>query len=77
MGFGNGKEDAVSLSSNSEDEGLSGQDRKLTDELSRVRHKETRLFFAVNHPLVNMEEARDHKLDAHLLKHHEESRAHV
>lgn len=77
MGFGNGKEAAVSLGSNSEYEGLSGQDGKLTDELSGVRHKQPRLFFTVNHPLVNVEEARNHKLDAHLLKQQEGRRTKV
>lgn len=77
MGFGNGEEAAVAQGSNSEYEGLSGQNGKLTDQLSGVRHKQTRLFFAVDHPLVNVEEAGDHKLDAHLLKHHEERRAHI
>lgn len=74
MGFGNGQEAAVSLGSNSEYEGFSSQDSKLTDKLSGVRQKQTCLFFAVNHPLVNMEEARNHKLDAHLLKQPREER---
>lgn len=71
MGFGDGEETAVSLGSDSEYEGLSSQDSKLTDKLSGVRHKQTCVFFAVNHPLVNVEEARYHKLNAHLLKHQE------
>lgn len=72
MGFGDGEEAAVSLGSDSENQGLSGQDSKLTDEFSRVSHEQSRLFFSVNHPLVDMEESRNHKLDAHLLKREEE-----
>lgn len=68
VGFGDGEEAAVSLGSDSEYERLSGQDGELTDQLPRVRHKQPRLFFTVNHPLVNMEEARNHKLDANLLQ---------
>lgn len=67
MGFGNGEEAAVSLGSDSEYEGLSSQDSELTDEFSGVCHKQTCLFFTINHPLVDMEEPRYHKLDAHLL----------
>lgn len=74
VGFGNGEEAAVSLGSNSEYEGLSSKDSKLTDKLSGVRHKQTCFFFSVNHPLVNVEEARNHKLNANLLKHREEKR---
>lgn len=69
MGFGNGQKAAVSLGPDGENEGLSGQDGKLPDELAGMRHEQPRLFFTVNHPLVNVEEARDHELDAHLLKH--------
>lgn len=74
MGFGNGQETAVSLGSNGEYERLSGQDGELTHELSGMRHKQSRLFFAVNLPLVNVEEARNHKLDAHLLKQQQDTR---
>lgn len=77
MGFGNGEEAAVSLGANGEYERLSSQDGELTNKLSRVCQKQTCLFFAVDHPLVNMEEARDDKLDAHLLKHQEERRAQI
>ena len=72
VGFGNGEEAAVSLGPDSEYEGLPGQDSKLTDKLARVCHKQACLLLTVNHPLVNMEEARNHKLDAYLLKHQEE-----
>lgn len=72
VSFGNGEEAAVPLGSDSEYEGLSSQDGKLTDKLSGVCHKQACLLFTVNHPLVNVEEARNHKLDAHLLKHQEE-----
>lgn len=68
MGFGDGEEAAVSLGSDSEYERLSSQDGELTDQLPGVRHKQPRLFFTVDHPLVNVEEARDHKLDANLLQ---------
>ena len=71
VGFWNGEEAAVSLGSHSEYERFSSQDSKLTNELSRMCHKKTSLFFAVNHPLVNMKKAWNHKLDAHLLKHRE------
>ena len=74
MGFGDGEEAAVSLGSNGEYERLSGQDGELTDELTGVRHKQSRLFFAVDHPLVDVEEARNHKLDAHFLKRREGDR---
>lgn len=67
MGFGDGEEAAVSLGSDSEYEWLSSQDSELTDQLPGVGHKQPGLFFTVNHPLVNMEETRDHKLDANLL----------
>lgn len=77
VGFGNGEEAAVSLGSNSEYQGLPSQDGQLTDKFSRMRHKQTRLFFTVNHPLVNVEEARNHKQDAHLLKHREERVAQI
>lgn len=68
MRFGDGQEAAVSLSSDGEDEGLSGQDGQLTHQLAGVRHKQSRLFFTVDHPLINVKEARDDELDAHLLK---------
>lgn len=74
VGFGNGEEAAVSLGTDSEYEGLSGKDSELTDKLSGVRQKQTCLFFSVNHPLVNVEEAGNHKLDAHLLKHQKKKR---
>lgn len=67
MRFGNGQEAAVSLGSDGEYERLPGEDGEVTDELARVCHKQSRLFFAVNHPLVNVEETRNHKLDAHFL----------
>lgn len=68
VGFRNWEEAAVSLGSHSEDEGLSSEDGKMANKLSGVCHKQTCVFFTVNHPLVNMEEARYHKLDAHLLQ---------
>lgn len=54
VSFRNGEEAAVSLGSHSKSEGLAGQDCKLTDELPGVRHKQTCVFFTVNHPLVDM-----------------------
>lgn len=68
MGFGNWEEAAVSQGSHSEYKGLSSKDSKMADKLSGVCNKQTCLFFTVNHPLVNVEEARYHKLDAHLLQ---------
>lgn len=68
VGFGDGQEAAVSLGSDGEYEGLSGEDGQLAHQLARVRHEEPRLLFTVDHPLINVEEARDDKLDAHLLK---------
>lgn len=67
MCFGNGQEAAVSLRSDGEYEWLPGEDGEVTDELARVCHKQPRLFFAVNHPLVNVEETRNNKVDAHFL----------
>lgn len=67
--FGDGQEAAVSLGPHGEDEGLSGQHGQLAHQLPGVRHKQARLLLAVDHALVDVEQARDHKLDAHLLRH--------
>lgn len=74
MRFGDGQEAAVSLGSNGEDERLSSQDGQLTNQLAGMCHKQPRLFFAVDHPLVNVEQAGNHKQDAHLLKQHNKTR---
>lgn len=72
VGFGNGEEAAVSLGSNRKYERLSSQHSELTHKLSRMRHKQTSFFFTINHPLINMKEAGDHKLDAHFLENKQE-----
>lgn len=68
MGFGNGEKAAVSLGSNCKYERLSSQDGELTNQLSRMRHKQTCIFLTVNHSLINMEQAGNHKLNAHFLE---------
>lgn len=66
--FGDRQEAAVSHRSDSEDEGFTSQHGELADQLTGVGHKQPRLDFTVDHPLVNVEEARNNKQDAHLLK---------
>lgn len=66
--FGDGKEAAVTVSTHTEDKRLASEHGQMTHQLARVSHKQTRVLISVNHPLVYVQRARDHKLHAHLLK---------
>lgn len=68
VGLGNGEEAAVSVGSDSEDEGLAGQNSQLAHQLPGVGHEQTCVLLTVDHPLVHMQQAQDHKLHTHLLQ---------
>lgn len=67
MCLGDGQEAAVPLGLDGEDEGLPGQDSQLANQLAGTCHKQPRLLLTVNPPLVDVQQTRDHKQDAHLL----------
>ena len=67
MSLGYGEEGAVSVSSDSEDERLAGQNSQVTHHLTRSGDKQQGVLLAVNHTLVNMEQTWDDKLHAHIL----------
>ncbi len=66
--FRDGQEASVPMCPYGEDKWLTRQYGQLTHQLSWVSHEQTRVHLSVNHPLVNMKRARDHKLHTYILR---------
>lgn len=66
--FGDRQEAAITVRTHAEDERLSSEHGQVTHQLTRVSHKQTRVLISVDHPLIYVQRARDHKLHAHILQ---------
>lgn len=67
VGFGDPEEGAVSLGPECEDEGFPGEHRQLPHQLPWLCHKQAHLLRLVNHALVHVQAAPEHKVQAHIL----------
>lgn len=65
--FGDPEEGAVAKCTDSEDERLSGQHGQLTHHLTRLRHEQANVLLLVDHALIHVQAARQHKMKTHIL----------
>ena len=66
--FWNLEVSAVSDSLDGEDEGFSGEHGQLAHHLPRVGHKQAHSLLLVDHPLVDVQTARQDKVQTHVLE---------
>lgn len=67
VGLGDLEEGAVAHGLDGEDERLAGEHGQLAHHLPGLRHEQTDCLLLVNHPLVGVQAARQHKVQTHVL----------
>lgn len=67
VGLRDPQEGAISLGSQCEDEGLACEHCQLPHQLPRLCHEQTHILCLVDHALVDMQAAPQHKVQAHIL----------
>lgn len=65
--LGDLEEGAVTVGFDGEDEGLSGEHSELSHHLARLRQEQADVLGLVDHALVDVEAAPEHKVEAHVL----------
>ncbi|EPQ06933.1 hypothetical protein D623_10016165 [Myotis brandtii] len=68
VALGDPQESAVPLGSQREDEGLPGEHSQLPNQLARLCYEQAHVLSLVDHALVDVQAAPEHKVQAHILR---------